>query len=222
VTREVVLGHSAKIWQQIARQPGVAHRFQHGISHRQLQSFTLTPADRVWVFAYSRLPRENSAMLAHLQAAGVAEIVYISSSSTIIGSLTTCYEYPRAKKLAEDEVESMPNGKVLTLGLVVENESELPAGANAAVTIAEIARFMLTPQWPEAQGRRAHLLRIVRRPFRHGLEQALYVAYGWLMRRLSRKPCLLRPLDLALRTMNMRWYGYTYLSNQLWTTSTTS
>lgn len=220
--REVVLGRGAKIWRSISRRPGVAERFTHAIGHQELATFAFTPEDRVWVFAYSRQPRENAAMLARLRQAGVAEVVYVTSSSTIIAPLTSCYEYPRAKKLAEDEAFALPQGRVLTLGLVVESEDELPGGANAATTIDEIARFMLAPAWPLAQGKRAHLLRIVRRPFGGAVEQAFYGLYGVLMTMLARKPCLLRPLDLLLRVLGMRWYGYTFLSNRLWTQSTTS
>lgn len=224
--REVVLGRSARIWQAIARQPGVAERFQHAVGHAGLDSFAFTPEDRVWVFAYSRVPAENSAMLRRLKEAGVAEVVYISSSSTIIAPLTDCYEYPRAKKQAEDEAMALPQARVLTLGLVVEREDELPAGRNAAISIAEIARFMLNPTWPVAEGRRAHLLRTVQRPFRGPLggavERALYSLYGAMMSMAGRHPCLLRPVDLVLRVLGMRWYGYTFLSNRLWTQSTTS
>ncbi|MFT3859346.1 MAG: hypothetical protein QM742_18190 [Aquabacterium sp.] len=224
--REVVLGRSARIWQAIAREPGIAERFQHALGHAELASFAFTPEDRVWVFAYSRVPAENSTMLRRLKEAGVAEIVYITSSSTIIAPLTDCYEYPRAKKQAEDEAVALPQARVLTLGLVVEREDELPAGSNAATTIAEIARFMLTPAWPVAQGRRAHLLRIVQRPF-HGplggaVERALYGLYGAMMSVAGRHPCVLRPVDLVLRVLGMRWYGYTFLSNRLWTQSMTS
>jgi hypothetical protein len=215
--RDIILGGSAKIWQAIAKQPGIAERFQVVIGHKQLSSFAFTPLDRVWVLAYSRIPRENTAMLTHLQEAGVSEIVYISSSSTIITSVTNCYEYPRAKKLAEDEAFALPNGKVLTLGLVVSDEAELPPGTNAATTIREIAKFMLAPKWNLGRGTRAHLLRIVDRPFCNKSELALYRLYGLLMRASKSKPCLLRPLDLLLSMLHMRWYGYTYLSNQLWT-----
>jgi hypothetical protein len=220
--REVVLGRSAKIWQSIKQRPGMAERFKHEIGHGQLADFSFTSQDRVWVFAYSRVPQENSAMLRRLLDAGVAEIVYVSSSSTIIASRTSCYEYPRAKKLAEDEAASLPQGRVLTLGLVVTTEAELPAGHNATTTIGEIATFMLSPQWSLGLGRRAHLLRIVQRPFRSRAERVLYTLYGTLMRLLQRQPCLLRPLDLVLRVLGMRWYGYTFMSNQLWTNSMTS
>jgi hypothetical protein len=220
--REVVLGRSAKIWQAIAREPGVSACIRHAIGHAELEHFQFTPSDRVWVFAYSRLPEDNSRMLNRLRDAGVAEVVYITSSSTIITSLTSCYEYPRAKRHAEDEARALPQGKVLVLGLVVADESELPAGRNAAVTIAEIARFMLSPDWPLEQGRRKALLRLVDRPFGSALERSLHTLYGRLMNMSGRHPCLLRPLDFALRALGMRWYGYTYLSNLLWSRSMTS
>lgn len=220
--RDVVLGRSSRIWQALAQRPPLAQRFQHAIGHAELRQFAFTPADRVWVLAYSRHTQDNTAMLRHLQDAGVAEIVYITSSSTIIAPLTDCYEYPRAKHLAETQALAMPQGKVLTFGLVVEHLDELPAGRNAATTLDDIAQFMLNPVWPVDQGRRANLLRTVQRPFASTLERHCYQVYGWLMARLQRRPCLLRPLDLVLRTLGMRWYGYTYLSNQLWTNSTTS
>lgn len=220
--REVILGKSAKIWQQIAQRPGVAARFQHAVGHAGLASFAFTPHDRVWVLAYSRQPEDNTRMLRHLKQAGVAEIVYITSSSTIIAPLTRCYEYPRAKKQAEDEAFALPNGKVLTLGLVVEREDELPAGANAAVTIDEIAAFMLAPHWALDGGKRTHLLRIVHRPFGSSVERGLYRFYGGLMTMLRGQPCWLRPLDLVLRVLGMRWYGYTFMSNRLWTHTMTS
>jgi hypothetical protein len=222
VTREVILGRSAKIWQAIAQRPGMAERFPLAISHTELPSFAFTQHDRVWVLAYSRLPQDNSRMLQQLQAAGVAEIVYITSSSTIIATMTSCYEYPRAKKQAEDAAAALANGKVLTLGLVVETLDELPAGSNAATTIDEIAAFMLSPKWMTDGGKRTHLLRIVQRPFGGVLERVLYGLYGALMHVVPSKPCLLRPFDLVLRVMGMRWYGYTFLSNRLWTTTMTS
>jgi len=220
--REVVVGKGSRIWQALVKRRPVAQRFRYAIGHTELRSFDFTSADRVWVLAYSTRPADNTAILQYLQQTGVAEIVYISSSSTIIAPLTDCYAYPRAKKLAEDEAMAIPQSKVLTLGLVVEHDSELPAGCNAATTLDEIAEFFLHPTWARDGGRRAHLLRIVRRPFGSPFEQALYRGYGWLMGKCERRPCLLRPLDLVLRTLGMRWYGYTFLSNRLWTTTTTS
>lgn len=222
VTREVVLGKGAKIWQALAKRESVRQRFQVAIGHAELAGFAFEPGDRVWVLAYSRHPSDNTKMLQRLAQAGVAEIVYITSSSTIIAPLTDCYEYPRAKKQAEDEARALSNAKVLTFGLVVEHENELPAGRNAATTLDDIAAFLLAPHWPADGGRGAHLLRIVNRPFGHWVEHGLYRAYGGLMRVCARQPCLLRPLDLLLRVLGMRWYGYTFLSNQLWTTTMTS
>ncbi len=220
--REIVLGRNARIWQAIAREPGVAARFQHTLGHADLARFQFTPEDRVWVFAYSRRPDDNARMLQRLHEAGVTEWVYVTSSSTIVAEITECYEYPLAKKMAEDQARMLPRSKVLVLGLVVTDASELPAGRNAATTIGEIARFMLAPTWPLDQGRSQVLLRLVERPFGSVLERLLHQLYGRLLGACGRHPCLLRPLDFILRALGMRWYGYTYLSNQLWIRSMTS
>lgn len=220
--RDVVLGRNAQIWQAIAREPGIADRVRHTLGHAELDQFEFTAQDRVWVFSYSRTPEDNTRLLQRLASAGVGEVVYITSSSTITAQLTRCYAYPRAKKLAEDAASALPMGKVLVLGLVVPDDSALPAGDNVATTFSDMARFMLAPDWPDHGGRRKALLRQVKRPFRGRTEAALYRLYGGLMRLAGSHPCVLRPIDLLLRVLGMRWYGYTYLSNQLWTRSMTS
>ena len=55
---------------------------------------------------------------------------------------------------------------------------------------------------------------------RHAAEALLYRLYGRLQALCGSRPCLLRPLDLLLRGLGMRWYGYTHLSNRLWTSKT--
>ncbi len=220
--RDVVLGRGARIWQDIAQEPGIAEAIQHTLGHADLDRFSFTPNDRVWVFAYARAAQDNERMLRRLQQAGVREVVYITSSSTIIGDTTDCYEYPRVKRQAEAVALSLPQSRVLVLGLVVGHESELPAGRNAATLISEIARFMLAPQWPAGSERRKVLLRMVERPFGSPGERFAHTLYGRLLLACGRHPCLLRPLDLVLRALGLRWYGYTYLSNLLWSRSMTS
>ncbi len=220
--REVVLGMNAKVWRAVADEPRVAQRFSARLGHSELASFAFTPQDRVWVFAYSRVPAHNSAMIRHLAHAGVAEVVYLSSSSVIVNERSACYEYPRVKHLAEQEVRALPLGRVLTLGLVYGQPHELPGGDNIATSHARLAAFMLAPHWPEEGGTGRRLFERIRRPFKHHLDAGLFSLYGMLMQLAERRPCLLRPLDLLLRGMGVRWYGYTYLSNRLWISKTSS
>lgn len=214
--RDIVLGRSSKVWQAVSREPGIAQRFTHAIGHRDLETFQFTDADRVWVLSYSRNPVDNEAIIARLRRAGVAEVVYVSSSSTIVGQRTRCYEYPRVKLLAETEALRWPQARVLTIGLMYRHAAELPAGENIATSYSELAQFMLAPRWSDDGSRRTPLLRRVRVSFRHAIEARLFLAYGALIDASGAHPCLLRPLDLALRVLGMRWYGYTYLSNRLW------
>lgn len=218
--REVVLGRSSAVWRRLTADPALAARIGAAIGHHELAGFTFTPADRVWVLSYSRVPAENSALLARLRDAGVAEIVYVSSSSTIVAQRTRCYEYPRVKQQAEDEALALPNARVLTLGLMHDDPAELPAGDNIATRYDTLAAFMQSPDWPDGDGRRKRLFRIERRPFRSGIERALARAYGAALDAAGAHPCLLRPLDLLLKLLGMRWYGYTFLSNRLWISTT--
>ena len=218
--REVVVGRNSKVWSGLAADARIAGLVGVAIGHRELDTFAFSAKDRVWVFSYSRDEHDNSALLKRLENAGVAEVVYVSSSSCRVAARTACYEYPRVKLKAESQALGFNAGKVLTIGLVYADERELPAGDNVATSLAELAAFMLAPTWPDGQGRRKHLFRQVSCPFSGALEQTLYRAYGWAIFSLKRYPCVLRPVDLLLRASRMRWYGYVYLSNRLWISTT--
>lgn len=218
--REVVIGSHSKVWHGLSRHIGAARTLPLAIGHGEVAAFAFTPRDRVWVLSYSRLPAENAALLELLRHAGVGEIVYVSSSSAIVSELTRCYEYPRVKLRAELDALTLPNARVLTIGLMYEEPSELPGGADVATSFAELAAFVAAPEWPDGAGRRKRLFRVVRRPFTRALERAAYTAYGQLLRGSGSFPCLLRPLDLLLRACGARWYGYVYLSNRLWISTT--
>lgn len=214
--RDVVLGSRSLVWQRLRHQTGIQGRVSCAIGHAELASFRFTNADRVWVLSFSRLVAENSAMLLRLRQAGVREVVYVSTSAAVVNRQTHCYEYPRVKQQAEREALALPQGKVLTIGLMYDRTDELPSGANIATSFEELAIFMRSPQWPDGQGRCKRLFRVVERPFSSRLEAVLHAGYGHLLRAVPSYPCLLRPLDLVLRALGMRWYGYTYLSNKLW------
>jgi hypothetical protein len=218
--RNVVIGRHSKVWKVLARRADMPRHVPAAIGHRDVARFKFTPADRVWVLSYSRAQSDNTALFEQLKKVGVKEVIYVSSSSTVVSSVTTCYEYPRVKYMAELDALELPNARVLTIGMMYERQENLPAGINFATSYKELAAFIEAPHWPEEDGRRKHLLRRVRRPFRNVVEQWAYGLYGQLLRRCGSKPCLLRPLDLLLRTCGARWYGYVYLSNQLWISTT--
>lgn len=218
--RDVFVGSHSKVWKALSRHIDTASRPAHAIGHRELAGFAFTPHDRVWVLSYSRQPAENAALLDVLRQAGVGELVYVSSSSVIVSRRTACYEYPRVKLRAELDALKLPSARVLTIGLMYEDPLELPGGADVATSYAELAAFVAAPEWPEEAGRRKRLFRVVQRPFARAAERRAYMVYGQLLRWSGRFPCLLRPLDLILRVLGARWYGYVYLSNSLWISTT--
>jgi hypothetical protein len=218
--REVVVGRNSKVWRAAASNPLVARRYAIAIGHADLQTFAFTPRDRVWVFSYSRNPDDNSRMLARLAEAGVREVVYVSTVSTIVMARTGCYRYPRVKRAAEVEARSRLGARILTLGLVVDRLEQVPPGRIAVTLQSEIDRFLVEPRWPHDDGVRMRLVEMVAVPFARNWERVLHRAYDAVQWRLRGFPCLLRPLDLLLRVAGIRWYGYVNLSNRLWSTTT--
>lgn len=214
--RDVLIGCHSTVWRHVGPLLSARGCAFTAIGHGDTATFRFGPRDRTWVLSFSMDERENAALLQRLSQAAVAEIIYVSSSSTIIGDHTSCYRYPRVKLAAERQALQLARSKVLTIGLMYRDPRELPGGANAATSCEELAQFMAAPSWPAEAPRRKALLRIVEQPFRHGLERGAYRAYGHLMAAAGRLPCLLRPLDAALKALGARWYGYTYLSNKRW------
>lgn len=215
--RDVVVGVHSAVWRVLAPQLTLLGHAPLAIGHHDLTVFEFTGSDRVWVFSFSRVPAENVELLAHLGRAGVQEIVYVSSSSTIVSARTTCYKYPRVKRLAEQAALAWPNARVLTIGLMHDRETELPGGATIATSYLDLANFIAAPHWADRTGERTtRLFRLVTRPLGHPVERAAHALYGALLRLSGPFPCVLRPLDLLLRALGVRWYGYVYLSNRLW------
>ncbi|QOZ78446.1 hypothetical protein XH83_25315 [Bradyrhizobium sp. CCBAU 53351] len=178
------------------------------------------PNDRVWILSYSRKVEENSALIDKLGRAGVGEYVYISSATTNVASRTRCYRYPTVKLLAETLARKKLGARILTVGMMYEQPSELPAGATIATSYDDLAAFMLAPQWLDSAEQPVRLIRRYERPFASRLEEIAFALYGHAMSMLHRWPCALRPIDLILRAMGYKWYGYLYLSNRTWFTTT--
>lgn len=218
--RNVIIGRHSAVWRRLqARVEGRAAE-TIAISHRELRDFAFAAGDRVWLMSYSRDAAENSAMLAVLQRSQAGEIVYLSSSSTIVARRTGCYGYPRVKHQAEQEALQLPNARVLVVGAMHDSLSELPTGPSMATSYSELAEFFVDPRWPDEHARIRTLFTRIDRPFESGIARWSHRLYGKLLLACGPLPCLLRPLDALLRMLGARWYGYTYLSTHLWTMTT--
>ncbi len=215
----VLIGRNSRLWQVASRNTGVAKSFRAAISHAELDAFQFLPDDRVWVFAYSRVEADNEALLEQLRQTGVREVVYLGSSSAIVNDVTSCYEYPRVKSRAERAAQRLVNARVVILGQVYQSLTELPAGRSLATSQQELEQFLIEPRFPQEPVRRQVLAEMLERPFGSPMERWAYRSYGILQALSGRWPCVLRPVDLLLRAVGFRWYGYVYLSNRLWSTT---
>ncbi len=217
--RQIILGRNSKIWATLERNPKISAGNFIAIGHRDLPEFSFRNTDTVWVFSYSKSAQENKQLLQKLGQAKISQVVYISSASTNVVPHTRCYRYPTAKYLAEKDASQLCGARIVKIGVFYSAENELPKGLTAATSADELIDFMLHPSWKE-NDQATHLFRLLDAPFESKTEHTLFQIYGFLMSVCKSYPCLLRPLDVVLRALNMRWYGYLYLSNKLWSTTT--
>jgi hypothetical protein len=218
--REVVIGRNSTVWRKSCGNQAVSQRFKTAIGHAEVSAFRFTASDRVWVFAYSRKPEENSRLLVALESARVREVVYVSSAATIVTRFTRCYGYPTVKQVAEDEARRRLNARILIFGLVVNRIEELPSGLNVTTLQEKIEEFLLAPCWPHDGGRSMRLFELVAVPYTRPWEARMHRAYDAMQWVVRYWPCALRPIDVILRAVGIRWYGYVNLSNRLWNSTT--
>lgn len=215
---DVIVGGGARIWRALCALPDFpAERFVV-LHHDQCASHHFATGSRVWILAYGRRPQDNLRLIEQLRDRAVGcEFVYVSSSSCIVNTISGCYGYPRIKQQAARAATRLLGARTLLLGLVHGSPEELPRGTNAATPLGLLRDFLLAPRWPADRHAEVPLLVTVTRPFTGVLEARLHAGYGLLQKLCGRWPCLLRPLDVLLRAAGIRWYGYVYLSNRLWT-----
>lgn len=217
--RHVIIGRNSKVWAALSAVADIRAADVIAIGHKELKDFSFRGNDVVWVFSYSKSPAENTQLLQMLREKGAAKVTYISSASTNVMSLTRCYAYPRVKQSAQQEAVRLCNARVVNIGWLYVDPAELPAGRTVATSASELASFMLRQAW-SAEALPTNVFRLVDRPFAGTTERTLFSLYGALISASGSFPCLLRPFDVVLRALNMRWYGYLYLSNKLWSTTT--
>lgn len=214
-TRLVVIGRNSKVWRTISdRLPGAV-----AIGHRDVVHFSFRPDDVVWIFSYSRNDADNEALFECLANSAAEQFIYVSTASANIADKVRCYAYPRAKRRAEGRAVAILRAHVIRLGLVYDRVAELPSGLQAQTSVGSIVAAMEGSLAGGPAVVEPRLFELDDRPFASRVERLAYIAYGVMVSRLP-LPCAARPVDAVLRSLGWRWYGYVYLSNRLWKTTT--
>ncbi|MCY0093045.1 hypothetical protein [Hoeflea ulvae] len=211
--RSVVIGRNSSIWKALAPRKMACVT---AIGHADIGDFEFRPDDTVWIFSFSRDDAENRHLFERLSQACKGSFVYVSTATANVVDHTRCYTYPTVKRTAEDLARQILGARIVRIGLVHASVEDLPAGTCAATSFDDIANALQGADLPApGAGDIVRLYRLETRPFRSALERTAYSAYSALLMKLSSWPCLLRPLDVLLRAMNWKWYGYLRLSSAL-------
>lgn len=212
--RLIVLGRNSKVWALLKESQLLSDLSIVAIGHAELLNFKFCHGDNVWVFSYSRSTQENRLLLEILSRQQNISVVYISSASTNVTSLTGCYSYPTVKQQAMKDAVRLCGACVVNIGWFYANPAELPSGNTAATSVDALAMAMRSVDADIQQT--VNIFQMIDRPFASKFEKFIYQFYGAMLMACGRYPCLLRPIDFLLRAVGMRWYGYLYLSNNLW------
>lgn len=214
-SRLVVIGRNSVLWSRIADCVLAQRPDSLAIGHRDIGGVELTADDCVWIFSYAPDEDENRRLFDRVKALGAGRHIYLSSATANIADQIHCYRYPRVKAEGERDAARILGARSVRIGLIHDEPTELPAGTSAATRLDDLIAAMLASDGlPASESGAVPLFRLVERPFTGALEHAAYRTYGALLRLCGRRPCLLRPLDLMLRAIGWRWYGYFRLSNE--------
>ncbi|RYY22807.1 MAG: hypothetical protein EOP62_22170 [Sphingomonadales bacterium] len=219
--RLVVIGGNSVLWSRIADRILAQRPDSLAIGHRDIDGLRLSAGDRIWIFSYAPDEDANRWLFDRVKALGAGRHVYLSSATANIADEIHCYRYPRVKAVGERDAARILDATPVRIGLIHDDPAELPAGTSAATRLDDLVAAMLAPDdLPDRAGGAVPLYRLVERPFASALEHAAYRSYDTLLRLCGRHPCLLRPIDLLLRSVGWRWYGYFRLSNTRCLTTT--
>lgn len=213
--RLVVVGKNSALWSRISERVLAQRPDSLAVGHGDLDGLKLTSEDLVWIFSYAPSEEANRQLFEKIASLGSGGQVYLSTATANMADRTTCYRYPRVKAQSERDARRILGARVVRIGLIHDDPAELPAGTAAATRLADLIAAMIDLRLAEDGGREPiNLHQLIDRPFSGPIESAVYHGYGRLLRLAGSWPCLLRPLDLLLRSVGWRWYGYFRLSNE--------
>lgn len=221
--RIVVIGRNSVLWSRIGGHILEQRPDTIAVGHRDIAKLRLTADDCVWIFSYAPSMEANRGLFGRIAALGAGQHVYLSSATANIADRARCYRYPRIKAQGEKDAAAILGAASVRIGLIHDDPAELPAGVSVATRLDDLVSAMTAGEGDFGPaGHVVHLHQLIERPFPNAAERAAYRGYGRLLRQLESRPCVLRPLDLVLRTIGWRWYGYFRLSNEQCLTTTLS
>ena len=209
-----IIGRNSRVWRQLCDHSALKNIQICALSYDEVPSHSFERDDIVWILSYSKSEGENRSLLSLLREKGVRRSFYVSTATAVVAKITNCYRYPSVKAQAEADAASLLNAQIVRIGLFYKDEAKLPSGINA-VTSADTLAVAMSESAFKRGGVITQLFVPLRRPFESRLEERVYQFYGAALKICGRHPCLLRPLDLLLKLVGFRWYGYVYLANGL-------
>lgn len=217
-----VVGARSRLWRRIEdRYPDILKSVTP-VGHADAASLAFNARDTVIIMSYAPSYAGNIALFDMLKARGAKNVIYLSTATANIADLIGCYRYPRIKRHAERDAVRILGARIVRIGLVYEEQDELPSGPIACTNLDTVRALLHGELLLADNTSPVALYEVLIRSFGSDLEGRAYKVYSRIHQFCSPFPCLTRPFDALIRLAGWRWYGYLFLSNQLCASTTSS
>lgn len=180
------------------------------VSHSELFSLKLY-YDKCYIFSYSLSEIDNQKIIDWC-CANCNKVYYISSSSVIVAKHGELYSYPKIKMLAEEYgCANYKNFYIRRLGYVVSNEKK-EYYISYTTEINDIHKILLSNDNVSVE----NIFNINPNLKKNKIKSKIIMGYSLFQYWIMPASILLRPIDLILKILGIRSYGYTSLGDRLW------
>jgi len=176
------------------------------VSHTDVNEFKVRGFfEDAIVFSYSKSLQENIKLLNNISRY-TDNIIYISTTSTVYSSAGMLYQYPTVKLVTENYLRNtkiFKNVLIIKLGIVISNDTVWKKPGHYQITRTGLLKTALKQTQQTGQIECWEKTKI---DFDNWLEKFMFVLYKKIQCRRTWR--LLRLIDLILKYMGYRWYGY--------------
>jgi len=211
--RKIIIGKNSNLYKEFKKE--FDEIFDLAISHKDLHNFVIKKTDIYFILSYGQSEKEMSQLLSEVIKIKQNNVILLSTTAIIVSKYSKCYAYPKLKMMQENFFSAkMSNFIIYRVGTVLR-KNNLYHNRGTCVLNSDLffrtLKKLLSGEFVCQVVEEYEFVRIEK----NTLESIIYFIYTVTIRLFYKFPCVLRPIDLILKILNYRWYGYGALSLKL-------
>jgi hypothetical protein len=206
----IIVGKNSRLY--ALAKPLLSEHVRGEYSHREEIDPQHIKGATLVVFSLGPTLAANTALFRRLELLHPEHLVYVSSTSALVGSSRLSLRYPRLKYLCEQSCIHRFNAAIVRVGLLPDQVPGRLIGRTLVSNVTGVANAITDAAWPASKkgGTITNAFSVSEFPPTTLADRVLLCAYGLLYSIFGGFPLVLRPLDVILRRIGFRNYGYTF------------